>query len=446
MDMDGVERTVFDALGGADNIVIDDLTKTSAEEIVVNLGAAQGSTAGDGAADSVSVRGGTAADAIRIANGSGGSVLTTGLAADVRVTGAEIANDNLEVRAGLGNDTLNASGLSGNRVQLRLFGEAGDDRIIGSAGADFVNGGAGVDAVSLGGGNDRFQWNPGEGSDVIDGQSGFDTHEFNGAAVGESFRLSANADHATLTRNVGNITMDQNNFERVEIAALGGTDSVEIADLRGTDVREVFVDLADGTNGPANDTVVVEGGARSNFIDATANTNGVFINGLAARTQIANTTASDSISIDGEAGNDVINASTINAGVAGFSLLGGEGDDILLAGRGGMTLSGGAGDDILLGGSGADRLAGGSGDDVLFGGGGDDVFEGEDDLTILDFRAGAGSEDRISLANVAGIDDFGDVLAAARNVSGGVILDFGDDEIALLGVSAGQLHQDDFLI
>jgi hypothetical protein len=38
------------------------------------------------------------------------------------------------------------------------------------------------------------------------------------------------------------------------------------------------------------------------------------------------------------------------------------------------------------------------------------------------------------------------VLAAARNVSGGLILDFGDDEIALLGVSAGQLHQDDFLI
>ena len=46
--------------------------------------------------------------------------------------------------AGNGNDTLDASGLSNNRVQLGLFGDAGDDRIIGSAGADFINGGVGA--------------------------------------------------------------------------------------------------------------------------------------------------------------------------------------------------------------------------------------------------------------------------------------------------------------
>ena len=45
-----------------------------------------------------------------------------------------------------------------------------------------------------------------------------------------------------------------------------------------------------------------------------------------------------------------------------------------------------------------------------------------------------------------GIDDFGDVIATARGVFGGVVLDFGDDEITLLGVNATQLNADDFLI
>ncbi len=40
----------------------------------------------------------------------------------------------------------------------------------------------------MGEGNDRFQWNPGEGSDVIDGGTGFDTHEFNGSAASNTSR------------------------------------------------------------------------------------------------------------------------------------------------------------------------------------------------------------------------------------------------------------------
>ena len=96
--------------------------------------------------------------------------------------------------------------------------------------------------------------------------------------------------------------------------------------------------------------------------------------------------------------------------------------------------------------SGNDVQAGGTGNDRMFGGGGDDLFSGDDDFTITDFRAGAGSVDRIDLRALAGVDDFGDVLAAARPVSGGVVLDFGDDEITLLGVRASQLHADDFLI
>ena len=449
MDMDGVERIVFDALGGADNVAINDLSGTAADEIVVNLGAAQGSTSGDGAADSVSVRGGAAAETIKVANSSAGSVLATGLAADVRISGAESANDRFDVLAGAGNDTLDASNLSGNRIQLRLFGETGDDRIIGSAGADFVNGGAGTDSVTLGGGNDRFQWNPGDGNDVIDGQNGIDTHEFNGSAANEIFSLNAGGNDVLLTRNVGNIVMNQQHFERVEIFAGDGIDSVDIGELRGTDVREVVVNLAptiDGTSGDGdNDIVSVNGGARSEFLTLTASGDDILVNGLAQQMRVANTDASDSVVVRGGAGADVISAATLPASAALITLDGGSGSDVLIAGASDAKLLGGAGSDLLFGNAGDDVLDGGAGNDVMFGGAGDDLFAGEDDFTILDFRAGAGTEDRIDLRNVAGIDDFGDVLANAHGVFGGVVLDFGDDEITLLGVQTSQLQADDFL-
>ena len=432
MDLNDVERVVFDAAGGADNITIGDLTGTDADEIVLNLGATLGSTTPDGLADRISAAGTAGADAVRVANASGGSVQVTGLAADVRVTGADATLDTLELRTGAGNDTLDASGLSGNRIQLRLFAEGGDDRVIGSAGADFVNGGLGSDNVSLGAGDDRFQWNPGEGSDVIDGQQGFDTHEFNGSAANERMSLVANGNRATLTRDVGNIVMDQDNFERVEITARAGADSIEIGDLSGTDVREVSVDLAavaGGTVGDGlSDLVGVNGSSRSEFISVTTEGNSLRVAGLAADSRVTNLDAADRVEVRGGAGNDVIQALLVPAGTAV------------------LNLDGGAGNDVLVGSQGADTLDGGTGNDLLFGGAGDDTFLGDDDFTVVDFHAGAGSEDRIDLRAVAGLDDFADVQAAARSITGGVVLDFGDDEITLVGVNGGQLVADDFLI
>ena len=94
----------------------------------------------------------------------------------------------------------------------------------------------------------------------------------------------------------------------------------------------------------------------------------------------------------------------------------------------------------------ATTLDGGAGNDALFGGGGNDLFSGDGDFTVLDFRAGAGLGDRLDLRDLAGVDDLGDVFDAVRGVTGGVLLDFGDQEITLLGVNAGQLNGDDFLI
>ncbi len=358
--------------------------------------------------------------------------------------------ERIEAHAGAGNDTIDASGLTAGRATLNLFAEDGDDRVIGSAGVDFINGGRGTDSVSMGAGNDRFQWNPGEGSDVIDGQAGFDTHEFNGSNANERFTLNAGGSDAILTRDVGNIVMDQTGVERVELLTAGGADTIEIGDLRATDIRELHIDLAGAagatTGDGAADSVTVNGGSRSDVIAVSTSGDDVSINGLVQRTRIANADATDTITVSGGAGADLIDASSASAGVANLVLDGGAGADALFAGRGATTLLGGAGNDLLVGGAGADVLNAGSGRDLLFGNGGDDLFVGDDDYTVIGFRAGAGSEDRIDLRGVAGVGDFGDVMDAVRASRAGLVLDFGDEEITLLGVNVSQLHADDFLI
>ena len=46
----------------------------------------------------------------------------------------------------------------------------------------------GSDTALLGDGNDMFQWDPGDGSDMVEGQAGTDTLLFNGANVAENNR------------------------------------------------------------------------------------------------------------------------------------------------------------------------------------------------------------------------------------------------------------------
>ena len=86
----------------------------------------------------------------------------------------------------------------------------GDDMLIGGDGNDTVIGGRGNDIAFLGDGNDTFIWNPGDGSDIVEGQAGTDTMLFNGANINENIDISANGSRVLLTRDVGNITMDVN--------------------------------------------------------------------------------------------------------------------------------------------------------------------------------------------------------------------------------------------
>ena len=76
------------------------------------------------------------------------------------------------------------------------------------------------------------------------------------------------------------------------------------------------------------------------------------------------------------AGDDVVDMTSdkFSAELAGMTVRGGEGDDVLWGASGGNSLFGDAGDDRIAGGTGDDLIAGGAGDDFLQGCGGADLF------------------------------------------------------------------------
>ncbi len=131
MDLNDVEAINFNALGGADTIVVNDLTGTDVTTVDLNLAAGGG--VGDAAADSVIVHG-TNGDDVALVDGDASGTSVLGLAAQVNITGAEAANDRLTINALAGNDVVEASGLAAGAIQLTADGGEGDDILLGGAG------------------------------------------------------------------------------------------------------------------------------------------------------------------------------------------------------------------------------------------------------------------------------------------------------------------------
>jgi Ca2+-binding RTX toxin-like protein len=367
MDINSVEKIQLNAVGGADNITVNDLSGTDVTQVAIDLGATAGSPGGDGQHDTVIANGTQADDHISVVN-SGASVVVKGLSALVSIANAE-AGDSLVVNGLGGNDVIDASAIKAGQIQLTLNGGAGNDTITGSAGDDLVNGGSGNDTALLGAGNDTFVWNPGDGSDTVEGQSGTDTLQFNGSNVNENMDISANGGRARLFRDVGNVTMDLNGVENINVAALGGADTITVNDLTGTAVKQVAIDLSatsgSGVGDGQADTIVINATNGNDVINISESNGVITVSGLGEDVTIRGFEgANDRIVINGLGGDDVINASGLSAGVR-ITANGGDGDDILIGGLGNDTLLGGNGDDVLLGGGGQDVLDGGPGNNVV---------------------------------------------------------------------------------
>ena len=242
----------------------------------------------------------------------------TGLTAEVDVTHAEAASDTLTVDSLAGADTVDASGVAAGAIKLEIDGGDDADQLVGSAGGDFVDGGKGADKASLGAGDDTFVWDPGEGSDVVEGQSDLDTMVFNDANIAEQVTLSPNGNRLKLVRNIGPVTMDAAGVERVDVNTLGGGDLVTVDDLTGTDVTDVNVDLAATLGGVtgngADDRVVVNATEADDKLDVDGDAAGVKVSGLAAAISILHAEVADRLDVDTLGGQDTVEPAGLAAG------------------------------------------------------------------------------------------------------------------------------------
>jgi Ca2+-binding RTX toxin-like protein len=158
MDLNDVETIVDKTLGGADNVIVGDMSGTDLTSVVADLSAAGGGD--DAAADTVTASATNGDDVVSV-SGSGPNAQIAGLAARVSVPGAIAGSDRVAVKGLPGDDVLDASGLAANSALLTLDGGDGDDVLIGGAGNDTLLGGAGDDVI-IGG----------PGTDTIDGGAG----------------------------------------------------------------------------------------------------------------------------------------------------------------------------------------------------------------------------------------------------------------------------------
>jgi Ca2+-binding RTX toxin-like protein len=401
MDLNGMERINLVALGGADTITVNNLAGTDVKQVAIDLAAPAGSNTGDGQADTVIVNGTAGPDNVQV-TGAAGFVTVAGLAASVTLAGSEGANDRLVISTFAGNDVINASGLAAGTVQLTIDGGAdndiitgsdGSDMLIGGDGSDFITGGRGNDVAFLGTGDDSFIWNPGDGSDLVEGQDGTDTLVFNGANFDERMEISANGQRTRLSRDVGNVTMDLNSIEHIQLAALGGADTITVDDLTGTSVTQIALDLSatprSGVGDGQADTVIVNGTASDDKITVVSGGPFVIINGLAAPMTIYGADANiDSLVINGLAGNDVIDASGLRQ--MNLTLNGGDGNDLITGSAGNDLVNGGRGNDTALLGAGNDTFVWNPGD-------GSDVVEGQAGFDTLQFN-GANIAEKIDIS------------------------------------------------
>jgi Ca2+-binding RTX toxin-like protein len=230
--------------------------------------------------------------------------------------------DAINVKMGDGNDSVrvdDANGAFTNTIPTTIAGGDGEDSLSGGLGAetfkggdgdDRVAGGRGADTAYLGRGDDTFRWDPGDGSDVVEGQDDTDAMVFNGAAVGETVTMTAHDGRLTFFRNPAGITMDTNGVERVDFNALGGSDNVTINDLSGTDVTQTNIDLASSVGGNTADglvdNVIVNATNGDDNIAVNGGGSGVHVTGLATAVSITHADPTDSLSVNTLAGNDSV--------------------------------------------------------------------------------------------------------------------------------------------
>jgi Ca2+-binding RTX toxin-like protein len=420
-------------------------------------------------------------------NGDGAGDLsfdrTTFTAIDVLGRGGD---DRIVNRAQIFDEATTIDGGSGHDT---LSGGPGDQTLIGGGGNDTAAGGDGSDTARLGTGNDRFTWNPGDDGDVVDGEAGADVLDFNGSNIAETIDVSANGPRVRLLRDIANVSMDLGGVERVDVDAVGGSDTLVAGDVAGTELQTFAFN-------PGADSVpdsVIVGGTPNDDSVALANDGAAqVVSGLGAELQVTGGEPQDEINVGTGDGADTITTNVAVTGTALFDVDGGDGDDtlsyagtagpdqigvvsngaklrtagpasaqldtivenVVVKGLGGedhltavgntlsslLTFDGGAGADTVRGGVGPDVLLGGSGDDLVDGGQGADVAQLGTGNDRFQWDPGDGSdtvegEDGSDAVDLNG-SNIGEIIEASANGSraritrnvGNIVMDTNDVE------------------
>jgi hypothetical protein len=242
-----------------------------------------------------------------------------------------------------------------------VSGDDADDHIAVRIGAnalevDFGDD-ASVDATIKRSKFDRVRVEPAGGDDVVrvigadsaptsvDGARGVDAVTFEGSRADDRFALSARNGLVRVNRSeVGGV-------ESLEVAGLGGADTMTVEPIAETELEALYLDAGAGDG--RRDRLVLNGTAGDDQPDVLQFA-GVSVIGLPEFVTIENAEPTDQLTIDGRGGDDLMSASSLPKSVIGLTLAGGRGTDVII---------GSDGDDVLLGGPDFDDVDGRKGDD-----------------------------------------------------------------------------------
>jgi Ca2+-binding RTX toxin-like protein len=215
MDLNDVETIDANTSGGADNVVVGDLSGTDVIDVAANLALFGGGD--DAQPDNVIATGTNGEDIVTVA-GAGPDVAVSGLAARVTASGGIAGSDRVTVNALAGDDVVDATGLAAGSALLTLDGGADDDILLGGAGNDTLLGGAGDDILIGGPGTDTIDGGAGDNV-VLDALSA--NRVTSAAAVGTRW-LAAHA-RTSDGKTVLEVGGEERTLPRADLASLSGS-------------------------------------------------------------------------------------------------------------------------------------------------------------------------------------------------------------------------------
>ncbi len=385
--------------------------------------------------------------------GDDGNDTLFGGAGNDRLTGGD-AEDQLN--GGAGNDTLSGDG--GNDI---LDGGAGADSFVGGEGADTATYAAsttglivnlaqpalntgdaqgdtftGIEGLrgsafndTLTGDGQNNVLDGGTGADQLSGGTGLDLASYERSAAGVLISLSGPGLNTGEAAGDTYTAIEGLRGSAFNDTIIGDAQDNRLEGIAGDDVLQGFAGADMLVGGAGNDIYYIESADDMVIEDLNGGFDTLY-------TQ-ANIRLSDNIEqVVAYGGATFITGSSTSNNMFGY------------ISANSLTLDGDAGNDWILGSNQADTLIGGLGNDTLTGGLGGDTFRFSTDCgldRIMDFSAGAGLNDVLACDFGMSFDTLAELLAVATQVGGDTVITINATTVLILaGVQKTALVADDF--